>query len=108
MCLEFQGHEKIEMLKIIVGVLALINIITFVCWGIDKSRAKKGKWRISEGALLLMALLGGAFGALLGMLVFRHKTQKWQFKLGVPICLMYQVGIILMIWMLTKYWGLSL
>ena len=95
------------IIKIVAAVLAVINLAAFVMWGVDKARAKKGAWRISESALLLIALLGGGLGALLGMLVFRHKTQKWQFKIGVPICLMYQVGLILMVWFLTKYWGLS-
>lgn len=96
------------IIKIVAAVLAVINLAAFVMWGVDKARAKKGAWRISESALLLIALLGGGLGALLGMLVFRHKTQKWQFKIGVPICLMYQVGLILMVWFLTKYWGLGL
>ena len=95
------------IIKVVAAVLAVINLAAFVMWGVDKARAKKGAWRISESALLLIALLGGGLGALLGMLVFRHKTQKWQFKLGVPVCLMYQVGLILMVWFLTKYWGLS-
>lgn len=95
------------IIKVVAAVLAVINLAAFVMWGVDKARAKKGAWRISESALLLIALLGGGLGALLGMLVFRHKTQKWQFKIGVPICLMYQVGLILMVWFLTKYWGLS-
>lgn len=96
------------IIKIVAAMLAVINLAAFVMWGVDKARAKKGAWRISESALLLIALLGGGLGALLGMLVFRHKTQKWQFKIGVPICLMYQVGLILMVWFLTKYWGLGL
>lgn len=96
------------IIKIVAAVLAVINLAAFIMWGVDKARAKKGAWRISESALLLIALLGGGLGALLGMLVFRHKTQKWQFKIGVPICLMYQVGLILMVWFLTKYWGLGL
>ncbi|MBQ6834299.1 MAG: DUF1294 domain-containing protein [Lachnospiraceae bacterium] len=96
------------IIKVVAAVLAVINLAAFVMWGVDKARAKKGAWRISESALLLIALLGGGLGALLGMLVFRHKTQKWQFKIGVPICLMYQVGLILMVWFLTKYWGLGL
>lgn len=93
------------MLKIVVGFLVLINIVTFVLWGIDKERAKKKAWRISEGTLLCAALFGGSVGALLGMLVFHHKTQKWQFKFGVPICLMYHAGLILAAWLLHDVWG---
>lgn len=95
------------ILEIVTAVVVLINIAAFACWGIDKSRAKKGAWRISEGTLLCLAFFGGSVGALLGMLAFRHKTQKWQFKIGVPICLMYHVGLVLMFWLLHKYWGLS-
>lgn len=93
------------VLKIVIAVIAGINILAFVLWGIDKEKAKKGKWRISESLLLSLALFGGSFGALLGMLVFRHKTQKWQFKLGVPVCLMYQFGLVLMFWLLHSVWG---
>lgn len=93
------------VLKIVIAVIAGINILAFVLWGIDKEKAKKGKWRISESLLLSLALFGGSLGALLGMLVFRHKTQKWQFKLGVPVCLMYQVGLVLMFWLLHSVWG---
>ena len=93
------------VLKIVIVVIAGINILAFVLWGIDKEKAKKGKWRISESLLLSLALFGGSLGALLGMLVFRHKTQKWQFKLGVPVCLMYQFGLVLMFWLLHSVWG---
>ena len=93
------------VLKIVIAVIAVINILAFALWGIDKEKAKKGKWRISESLLLSLALFGGGLGALLGMLVFRHKTQKWQFKLGVPVCLMYQVGLVLMFWLLHSVWG---
>ena len=50
--------------------------LTFLAWGIDKFRARANQWRISERTLLSMVWLGGAFGALLGMLFFRHKTRK--------------------------------
>jgi uncharacterized membrane protein YsdA (DUF1294 family) len=46
---------------------------------IDKARAKKGTWRIPEAHLFIMALLGGALGGFLGMLVLRHKTKKFYF-----------------------------
>ena len=54
----------------------IINTLTFIVWGLDKFRAKANLWRISERTLLTLALLGGAFGALAGMLIFRHKTRK--------------------------------
>ena len=96
------------MLYIVVGILAAINVLAFVLWGIDKAKAKAGAWRISESALLCVALFGGSLGALLGMLVFRHKTKKWQFKIGVPVCLMYHAGLILLFWMLQELWGFTI
>ena len=51
-----------------------INIITFTMYGIDKLKAKKGKWRIPEAILLLLAIVGGSIGAWCGMKVWHHKT----------------------------------
>lgn len=56
-----------------------MSLIAFILYGVDKSKAKKGKWRISERVLLLFPVFGGAIGGLLGMLAFRHKTKHWYF-----------------------------
>ena len=61
-----------------------INIIAFVMYGIDKQRAIKDKWRIPEATLISLAALGGGAGALLGMLIWHHKTKKWKFRILVP------------------------
>lgn len=53
-----------------------LSILTFLAWGFDKRRAKARRWRIPERRLLALALFGGAFGALLGMMLFHHKTRK--------------------------------
>lgn len=50
-------------LHFIIAYLLLVNVVTFFTYGIDKYKAKKGKWRISEATLLLMAFLGGSIGA---------------------------------------------
>ena len=55
----------------------LINIITFIAYGIDKRKAKKNRFRIKEATLFTIALIGGSVGALFGMYTFRHKTKKW-------------------------------
>ena len=54
--------------------LAVINVVTFFMYGVDKWKAKRSKWRIPEATLLLMAVLGGSIGAWLGMKVWHHKT----------------------------------
>lgn len=75
--------------------LALINVITFLIYGIDKLKAKKGKWRIPEPTLLLFAIMGGSIGAWLGIKVWHHKTMHKKFKYGIPIILALQVGLCL-------------
>ena len=71
--------------------LAAANIVSFVMFGIDKSRAKRRAWRISEAALLISAAVGGSVGAIAGMIVFRHKTKHLKFTIGVPVILGLQI-----------------
>ena len=52
--------------------LAAMNAAAFVMMGADKRRARRGRWRISEKALLAAALEGGSAGAILGMQILRH------------------------------------
>lgn len=73
--------------------LAVITLVTFIVFGVDKLKAKKGKWRISEATLLLLCALGGSVGGLAGMYVFHHKTRHRKFTLGVPLILLAQVAV---------------
>ena len=74
--------------------LIVINIVTFVVYGIDKLKAKQGSWRISEATLLILAAIGGSIGALLGMKVWHHKTMHKKFKYGLPLILIIQIILI--------------
>ena len=58
---------------------------------IDKRKAKKGAWRISEHALFCITLLGGGVGTILGMYMFRHKTKKLRFTIGFPVILISEI-----------------
>ncbi|MBQ9003031.1 MAG: DUF1294 domain-containing protein [Eggerthellaceae bacterium] len=71
----------------VVVYLAGVNLIAFAAFGVDKSRAERGAWRISESALLFLAAVGGSIGALAGMRLFHHKTRKPLFSIGVPVLL---------------------
>ena len=84
--------------------LIVINIVTFLVYGIDKWRstsgrllptgrkkAKQGSWRISEATLLLLAVIGGSIGALSGMQIWHHKTMHKKFKYGLPLILLAQI-----------------
>ena len=67
------------------GELALMSLVLFGLMGVDKHRARKGRWRVRERTLFLLALLGGACGGTLGMFLFHHKTRHWTFRLIFPI-----------------------
>ena len=74
--------------------LIAINVITFLTYGIDKLKAKKGKWRIPESTLLLLAIIGGSIGAWLGIKVWHHKTLHKKFKYGIPLIVIAQIAIV--------------
>jgi uncharacterized membrane protein YsdA (DUF1294 family) len=84
-------------MSILTGYLAVINFTTWVAYGLDKGRAKSGKWRIPERTLLLLALIGGSLGALAGMIMFRHKTRKAKFVISVPVMFVVHCVIVTML-----------
>ena len=73
--------------------IVLINILTFFIYGIDKLKAKKSKWRVSENTLIGTAIIGGSIGAWLGMKIWHHKTLHKKFKYGVPLILVAQTAL---------------
>ena len=77
----------------IICYLLAVNIATFLLYGIDKYKAKKSKWRISEATLLTMAAIGGSIGAWAGMRLWHHKTMHKKFKYGIPIIIIMQVAL---------------
>jgi uncharacterized membrane protein YsdA (DUF1294 family) len=66
-------------------VLAAWNLTVFFLYAMDKYRAKRGSWRVSEKALLLCALFGGGIGGMTGMYLLRHKTRHLKFRVLLPI-----------------------
>lgn len=87
-------------INIIIYLLS-INLLGLLIMYIDKKKAKYGRWRISEKTLLIIALLGGSIGTMIGMRLFRHKTQKLKFTLGFPTILISEIVIIT--YFLIKY-----
>ena len=92
--MKFFNMVEIPLKNILIYFLVM-NIITFLLMGYDKHEAKVNQWRISEKALFLFCLFGGSIGGICGMYAFRHKTQKWYFKIGFPLILIIQIGIII-------------
>lgn len=86
---------KKEMMKEFGIYLLVINILTFIIYGIDKLKAKEHWWRISEFTLLLLAVLGGSIGAWAGMKVWHHKTLHKKFRFGVPAIFLLQLAAVI-------------
>lgn len=77
--------------------LAVMGCITFAVYGIDKSKARRHAYRISEKTLLSLSVFGGCFGGLAAMLVFRHKTKHWYFYLvNVLFCAVYAIILLIL------------
>lgn len=84
----------------ILRYLLFINALAFIIYGIDKLKAKKGWWRISEYTLFMVAVIGGSVGAWLGVRFFHHKTLHRKFQWGIPFILFLQA--IAIVYILTK------
>ncbi len=82
------------LLLIYLAALGLMSVVTFITYAWDKHLAKKGKWRISEKALLLLTFFFGAVGALAGRNLTRHKTKKWYFTAVIAASLIIQLGVL--------------
>lgn len=89
--------------KVLLVWLILANLAAFVLMGLDKRRARKNLWRVSERNLFLPVLFGGGLGGLLGMKVFHHKTRHWYFKYGFPLLLVLWLALIG--WLAWRTWG---
>ena len=81
--------------KNLIIYLLVINCIGFLAMGLDKFYAKKDMWRTPEKSLFIYCLLGGGFGTILGMYLFRHKTKKTYFRIGVPLIMITEAILII-------------
>lgn len=78
----------------VIWFLIIINIVTFSLFVIDKQRSIKRKRRIRNATLLTCSFLGGSLGGLLAMLLYRHKTRKWYYVIGLPMMIALHLWII--------------
>ena len=90
-----------KLFPVLIGYLLIINGTAFLMMGLDKGRARRNQWRISERRLFLPAVLGGSLGALLGMKTFHHKTKHWYFRFGIPVLLVLQLAAAAVVWRLS-------
>ena len=83
--------------KILICYFVIVNLVGFIIMGVDKKRAIRGAWRISEASLFLTAIIGGSIGCIIGMQHFRHKTKHWYFKYGMPAILILQILVLILL-----------
>ena len=83
-------------LHVLIGIFVTINVFSFLLMARDKRRSIRGsgKTRTPEGKLFFLAAIFGAVGVYLGMLVFRHKTKKWYFQLGIPLLILQNIATV--------------
>ncbi len=79
-------------------LMAVMSVFLFVMMALDKGKARRGAWRISERTLFVFALLGGAVGGTAGMLLFHHKTKHWYFRLLFPLLAAAQLALCAWFW----------
>ena len=87
-------------LKILLLAYAVLNLISFILYGVDKSKARRRAWRIPERVLLGFSFFGGAVGGLFGMNVFHHKTKHWYFWAVNLLGLAAQIALALAVYLL--------
>ena len=85
------------MKTIVVSYLITINPIAFILYGVDKKRAIRNEYRISERVLLWMARIGGGIGCWLGIKMFKHKTKHTKFRIVVPLWIMVWTAVIVFV-----------
>lgn len=93
-------HPFLSSLIIYLCVISLVSIFVTTA---DKHKAKKGKWRVSEAALLLLSAFGGSFAMYLTMLLIRHKTKHIKFMAGIPLIMVFQAVLLAWIFRLGLF-----
>ena len=82
------------LIIIVIAVLALQNLVSFCLMAYDKRCAKAGKWRVPEKTLIIATACFGGLGGMLGMVLCRHKTKHWYFKVFFPLLLAAQIVLL--------------
>ena len=89
---------KVILVASLCALIALMSLISFVLYAMDKSKAKRGAWRISEKMLLSLGFFGGAVGALIAMQTVRHKTKHWYFYAINFLGIAWQIALLYLIY----------
>lgn len=83
----------LDIKTVLAAYFIIVNIVGFIMSAVDKSAAKRHKWRVPEKNLFAVSLLGGAVGTLMSMLISRHKTKHKRFMIGIPLIIFVQLSV---------------
>ncbi|MFX3634702.1 MAG: DUF1294 domain-containing protein [Candidatus Pristimantibacillus sp.] len=89
---------------ILLGYLIIMNVYTFTLMGMDKQYARKHARRVPEKRIFILSAVGGAFGAYIGMRVWRHKTKHRSFVIGLPLLVLFNL---VLIYFIAGFYGLN-
>ena len=81
-------------LPLLVGWLAVVNVVTAAAYAYDKLSAQRGGRRIRERTLLLMDIAGGVVGAWIVFFGMRHKTLHRRFWIVQSVASALWIAII--------------
>ena len=89
----------------LIGIFVFINLVAFIIIGRDKRRSIRGHnaERAPEGFMFFLATMFGSVGVYLGMILFRHKTRKWYFQLGIPLLIIQNMATLYVVWSLLYH-----
>jgi uncharacterized membrane protein YsdA (DUF1294 family) len=83
---------------IVIGILSAINLFSFFILATDKRKSEHGGTRRTpEGFLFFLAVVFGSVGVYAGMVLFRHKTRKWYFQLGIPLLILQNLATLYLV-----------
>ena len=87
------GKEELMNTRLMLFLYFFVmNLLGLSAMVIDKIRAMERRFRIPESVLFILAILGGSAGCIAGMIIFRHKKRKPQFRYGLPLILILQIS----------------
>lgn len=88
-----------NVISVLLLYLLLINLLGLLAMFLDKRKARKRAFRIPESTLFIIAAMGGSLGSLMGMYLFHHKTRHLKFTLGMPLMLIFQLLLLLLLYL---------
>ena len=88
----------------VLGVATVVGgvVVSIALW-LDKERARRGRWRISERTLHTMEACGGWLGSLMARRALRHKSRKASYRVVAGL-----IGAVhVLAWVILVWWAIG-